>query len=156
MPVSANPTREVDVDFQMLNVNLVLREMEYGRTRLNLLILDACRSNPFGGRGLRAVNAGLAQMQAPEGTLISFATQPGNVAQDGTGGDSPFSKALAQTMRKPGLDIFRAFNEVGLLVSRATGGERGDRSVCMTLCNAGFNGVCRKMGVGRNSGRAPP
>jgi uncharacterized caspase-like protein len=124
VPVSANPTREVDVDFQMLDVNLVLRQMEYGRARLNLLILDACRNNPFGGRGLRAVSTGLAQMQAPEGTLISFATQPGNVAQDGTGGDSPFSKALAQTMRKPGLDIFRAFNEVGLVVARATGGEQ--------------------------------
>src|SRR5262245_7213717 len=124
VPVGANPTREVDVDFQMLDVNLILRGMEYGRARLNIVILDACRNNPFGGRGLRAVSTGLAQMQAPEGTLISFATQPGNVAQDGTGGNSPFSKALAQTIRTPGLDIFRAFNEVGLIVSRATGGEQ--------------------------------
>jgi Caspase domain len=124
VPVSANPTREVDVDFQMLDVNLVLREMEYGRARLNLVILDACRNNPFGGRGLRSVSAGLAQMQAPEGTLISFATQPGNVAQDGADGDSPFSKALADTLTKPGLDIFRVFNQVGLVVSRATGGEQ--------------------------------
>lgn len=124
VPVSANPAREVDVDFQMLDANLVLREMEYGRARLNLVILDACRNNPFGGRGLRATSAGLAQMQAPEGTLISFATQPGNVAQDGTDGNSPFSKALAQTIRTPGLDIFRAFNEVGLVVARATGGEQ--------------------------------
>ena len=124
VPVSANPTREIDVDFQMLDVNLVLREMEYGRAKLNLVILDACRNNPFGTRGLRAASGGLAQMQAPEGTLISFATQPGNVAQDGADGDSPFSKALADTMRKPGLDIFRAFNEVGLLVSRATNGEQ--------------------------------
>jgi len=124
VPVSANPTREVDVDFQMLDVNLVLREMEYGRAKLNLVVLDACRNNPFGGRGLRAMEGGLAQMQAPEGTLISFATQPGNVAQDGVGGDSPYSKALADTMRKPGLDIFRAFNEVGLVVSRSTNGEQ--------------------------------
>jgi uncharacterized caspase-like protein len=124
VPVSANPTREVDVDFQMLDVNLVLREMEYGRAKLNLVILDACRNNPFGGRGLRAMDGGLAQMQAPEGTLISFATQPGNVARDGADGDSPYSKALADTMSKPGLDIFRAFNEVGLVVSRSTNGEQ--------------------------------
>lgn len=124
VPVSANPTREVDVDFQMLDVNLVLRAMEYARARLNLVILDACRNNPFGGRGLRATTSGLAQMQAPEGTLISFATQPGNVAQDGIDGNSPFSKALAQTIRTPGLDIFRAFNEVGLVVAKATGGEQ--------------------------------
>jgi hypothetical protein len=47
----------------------------------NLVILDACRNNPFGSRGLRSSDGGLAQMRAPEGTLISYATQPGNVAQ---------------------------------------------------------------------------
>jgi uncharacterized caspase-like protein len=67
--------------------------MEGAGTRLNIVILDACRNNPFGGRSLavgrardaendriRAAGGGLAQMQAPEGTLISFATQPGSVA----------------------------------------------------------------------------
>jgi hypothetical protein len=62
-------------------------------------------------------------MQAPEGTLISFATQPGNVALDGVE-DSPYSKALAEAMRRPGLDVFRTFNEVGLAVASATGGEQ--------------------------------
>jgi hypothetical protein len=122
VPVDANPVRETDVDFQMLDANLVLRQMEAAGTKLNLVILDACRNNPFGGRGLRAVDRGLAIMQAPEGTLISFATQPGNVARDGTDGNSPFTKALAQTMRKPGLDVFRTFNEVGLVVASATAG----------------------------------
>lgn len=51
VPVSANPTREADVDFQMVDVNLVLRQMESAGTKLNLVILDACRNNPFGGRG---------------------------------------------------------------------------------------------------------
>jgi uncharacterized caspase-like protein len=55
-------------------------------------------------------------MRAPEGTLISFATQPGNVAQDGVDGNSPFTKALAQTIKRPGLGIFDAINEVGLAV----------------------------------------
>jgi len=63
--------------------------MESSGTRLNLVILDAWRNNPFGGRGLRASGGGLAQMQAPEGTLISYATQPGNVVQDGDDGHSP-------------------------------------------------------------------
>ena len=83
VPVGANPTREADVDFQMLDTNAVLRQMESAGTRLSLVILDACRNNPFGGRGLRTTAPGLAQMQAPKGTLISFATQPGNVAADG-------------------------------------------------------------------------
>jgi uncharacterized caspase-like protein len=121
VPVGANPTREADIDFQMLDTNLVLRQMEGSGTKLNLVILDACRNNPFGGRGLRATSGGLAQMQAPEGTLISFATQPGNVAQDGDDGNSPYTKALSQTIRRPGLGIFDAFNEVGLAVMQATG-----------------------------------
>ena len=123
VPVGANPTREADVDFQMVDVNLVLRQMDGSGTRLNLVVLDACRNNPFGGRGLRSAAGGLAQMRAPEGTLISFATQPGNVAMDGEG-NSPFTKALAATVRRPGLDIFQTFNEVGLAVKRATGGEQ--------------------------------
>jgi uncharacterized caspase-like protein len=104
IPVDANPTKEADVDFQMLDANLVLRQMEGAGTRLNIVILDACRNNPFGGRGLAVARAretestrlrdttgGLAQMQAPQGTLISFATQPGSVAQDGSGGNSPYA-----------------------------------------------------------------
>jgi formylglycine-generating enzyme required for sulfatase activity len=122
IPVDANPTRESDVDFQMLDTNLVLRQMADAGAKLNLVILDACRNNPFGGRGLRAVESGLAQMRAPEGTVISFATQPGSVAKDGADGNSPYTKALVQVMRKPGLGIFEAINEVGLAVKRATGG----------------------------------
>jgi uncharacterized caspase-like protein len=124
VPVDANPVRQSDVDFQMLDANVILRQMADSGTKLNLVILDACRNNPFGGRGLRGGSRGLAQMQAPEGTLISFATQPGNVAQDGADGDSPYTKALAQTIRKPGLDVFRTFNEVGLAVASATGGTQ--------------------------------
>ena len=124
VPVGANPTREADVDFQMVDTNLVLRQMEGAGTRLNIVILDACRNNPFGGRGLRASDGGLAQMRAPEGTLISFATQPGNVALDGTDGHSPYTKALASTIRQAGLDIFQTFNEVGLAVKRPTGGAQ--------------------------------
>jgi uncharacterized caspase-like protein len=124
VPISANPTREAEIDFQLLNVDLVLRQMELAGTRLNFLILDACRNNPFAGRGLRTAGGGLAQMQAPEGTLISYATQPGNVALDGTDGHSPYTRALANAFRKPGLDVFAVFNETGLEVKKRTGGAQ--------------------------------
>jgi hypothetical protein len=124
VPVGANPTREADVDFQMVDINLVLRQMQGSGTRLNMVILDACRNNPFGARGLRASDGGLAQMRAPEGTLISYATQPGSVAQDGSDGHSPYTKALAATIRQAGLDIFQTFNQVGLAVKRQTGGSQ--------------------------------
>jgi TPR repeat protein len=123
VPVNANPTRKADVDFEMVDVNVVLRQMQGSRTKLNLVILDACRNNPFGVGGLRAAQGGLAQMRAPEGTLISYATQPGSVAQDGDV-NSPYTRALASTVRHPGLDIFQTFNQVGLAVKRATGGAQ--------------------------------
>jgi uncharacterized caspase-like protein len=67
VPVGANPVREADVDFELEDVALVLRQMEASGTRLNLVMPDACRNNPFGGRGLGAIDSGLAQMRAPEG-----------------------------------------------------------------------------------------
>jgi Caspase domain len=124
VPITANPTREADVDFQMVDINLVLRQMQGSGTRLNVVILDACRNNPFGARGLRSSDGGLAQMRAPEGTLISYATQPGSVAQDGSDGHSPYTEALAKMLKQPGLDIFQTFNQVGLAVKRETGGSQ--------------------------------
>jgi uncharacterized caspase-like protein len=124
VPVTANPTRESDVDFQLVDTALVLRQMEGAGTKLNIVILDACRNNPFGGRGLRATEGGLAQMRAPEGTLISYATQPGSVARDGSDGNSPYTSALAAAIRKPGQDIFQTFNAVGLAVKQVTAGSQ--------------------------------
>ena len=124
VPMDANPTRVQDLDFQMVDASLVLKQMEGAGTKLNLMILDACRNNPFGGRGLRGTESGLAQMRAPEGTLISYATQPGNTALDGTGVNSPYTEALAETMRQPGLDVLRMFNRVGVAVKKATGGAQ--------------------------------
>jgi uncharacterized caspase-like protein len=120
VPVNANPA----LDYELEDLGLVLRQMEGSGTRLNMVFLDACRNNPFGGRGLRAAETGLAQMRAPEGTLISFATQPGNVALDGNDGNSPFTSALARIIQKPGVGIFDALNEVGLAVKDKTAGAQ--------------------------------
>jgi hypothetical protein len=124
VPVDANPARPQDLDFQMVDTDLVLRQMDGAGTKLNLMLLDACRNNPFASRGLRSAQGGLAEMRAPEGTLISYATQPGNVATDGEGANSPYTAALAGSMQQPGLDIFRLFNQVGLQVKRSTGGSQ--------------------------------
>ncbi len=124
LPVDANPTQPRDVDFQMVDASLVLKQMDGAGTRLNIVLLDACRNNPFSNLGTRAIAGGLAQMRAPEGTLISFATQPGNVASDGKGADGPYATALVEAMRQPGLDIFHLFNQVGLAVKKETGGAQ--------------------------------
>lgn len=124
VPVNANPTREADVDFQMVDVNVVLRQMQAAGTRLKIVVLDACRNNPFAARGLRSADGGLAQMRAPDGTLISYATQPGSVALDGADGHSPYTRALAATVQRSGLDLFQTFNQVGLTVMRSTSGAQ--------------------------------
>lgn len=124
VPITAQPAREADADFQMLDVALILKQMEGAGTKLNVVMLDACRNNPFSGRGLRSSEGGLAQIRAPEGTLLSYATQPGNVALDGNDGHSPYTRALVEAMQKPGLDVLQAFNQVGLSVKRATGGSQ--------------------------------
>jgi len=124
VPVDANPTSTRDLDFQMVDASLVLRQMEGAGTKLNLVILDACRNNPFASRGMRGAQGGLAEMHAPEGTVISYATQPGNVAADGSSGNSPYTRALADAIRRPGLDIFQVFNQVGLAVKQQTAGTQ--------------------------------
>ncbi len=124
VPVTADVEGAADVKYELISVDYVLDEMKNAGNRLNIVVLDACRNNPFGGRGLRTLTRGLAVMEAPAGTIISYATQPGNTATDGTGKNSPFSTALTTAMKKPGLGVFETFNEVGLAVEAATGGQQ--------------------------------
>ena len=124
VPVDAHPQDEADVFTQMVSTSDILDGLEKSGTRINLVLLDACRDNPFGGHGVRSKTGGLAQMPAPVGTLISFATQPRSVSLDGIDGHSPYTKALAEAMQKPGYGLFKTFNEVGLAVDKATGGQQ--------------------------------
>jgi tetratricopeptide (TPR) repeat protein len=122
VPVDANPAGEADVFAQMTATSVVLDQMEKSATRTNIVLLDACRDNPFRDRGL--TTDGLAQMPAPAGTLISFAAQPRSVSFDGDDGHSPYTSALVEAMRHPGFGLFKTFNEVGLAVEKATHGQQ--------------------------------
>jgi uncharacterized caspase-like protein len=124
VPVGANLTSAADIDYELIDANLLLRQMKAAGSKLNFVILDACRNNPLSGRGLRDATGGLAPMHAPTGTLISYATQPGNVARDGSNGHSPYTKALAEALLRPGMPALEVFNAVGLAVDKATGGEQ--------------------------------
>ena len=124
VPVDANPADEGDVFMQMVGMSALLDQLEKSGTKINLVLLDACRDNPFRDRGVRSTTGGLAQMQAPPGTLISFATQPRSVSLDGDDGHSPYTRALAETMRHPGYGLFKTFNEVGLAVEKITQGQQ--------------------------------
>ena len=124
VPVDAHPADEGDVFAETIGLAGILDRMEKSGTRINLVLLDACRDNPFRDSGVKSATGGLAQMQAPLGTLISFATQPHSVSLDGDDGHSPYTKALAATMQQPGHGLFRTFNEVGLAVDKATQGRQ--------------------------------
>jgi hypothetical protein len=124
VPVDAHPQDEADVFMQMVSTSDILDQLEKSGARINLVLLDACRDNPFSGHGVRSKTGGLAQMPAPVGTLISFATQPRSVSLDGIDGHSPYTRALAEAMQKPGYGLFKTFNEVGLAVDKATGGQQ--------------------------------
>ena len=124
IPVEANVASVNDVKYELVDADFVLDEMTSAGSRLNLVLLDACRNDPFGGRGLRGVTAGLAQVTAPTGTVIGYATQPGAVAADGDGADSPYSLALARAIATPGASLLEALNTVGLDVQAATGGRQ--------------------------------
>ena len=90
IPVDANPTKEADVDFQMLDTNLVLRQMEGAGTRLNIVILDACRNNPFGApAGPRAADGGPRADAGPGGHPDLLCHPAGSVAQDGSRRQQP-------------------------------------------------------------------
>jgi uncharacterized caspase-like protein/outer membrane protein OmpA-like peptidoglycan-associated protein len=124
IPVEANVASVNDVKYELVDADFVLDEMTAAGSHLNLLLLDACRNNPFSGNGLRGVVTGLAQVTAPTGTIIGYATQPGAVAADGAGADSPYSTALAQAISTPGAPLLEALNKVGLEVQAATGGRQ--------------------------------
>ncbi|RKZ74455.1 MAG: hypothetical protein DRQ57_10925, partial [Gammaproteobacteria bacterium] len=99
------------VKFNSVPIEYVLATMEEANNQVNLIILDACRNNPFKG-GNRGVRKGLAQVTAPTGSLIAYATSPGEVAQDGSGRNSPYTKSLKKFLLQPGLTIEKVFKNV--------------------------------------------
>jgi len=124
MPVDANPVREADADFELIDSRLIIKQMAAAGNRLNMLILDACRNNPLLDRGVRSAGRGLARMEGASGTLVAFSTQPGNIAKDGEGRNSPYALAFTNAVRRPNLGLLDVFNRVGLDVRQATQGQQ--------------------------------
>jgi len=119
IPTNAHIQRDSDVEIEAVNADWVLRQMEFAHNRINIVILDACRNNPL-ARSFRSVTRGLAQVDAPRGTLIAYSTAPGSVSVDGEGANSPYTKALARAMREPGIVAEEVFRKVRVEVLAAT------------------------------------
>jgi hypothetical protein len=123
VPTNARIQREGDVEIEAVDAALALRQMEDAGSRVNILILDACRNNPL-PRGLRSLSRGLATVNAPQGSLIAYSTGPGTVSVDGQGENSPYTQALAATLREPGLTAEEVFRQVRVRVLKATSGQQ--------------------------------
>lgn len=128
--IDAKLEAERDLDFETMKIDAVLTHMER-EARTNIVFLDACRNNPLarnlartmGTRGVNE-NAGLASIASALGTFIAFATQPGNVASDGVGRNSPFTAALKKHIAAPGVPLGDLMIEVRKEVVAATKGAQ--------------------------------
>lgn len=121
IPIGARVDKETDVKFQAVNSEMILAEMENAGNAMNIVVLDACRDNPF-GRSFRSASRGLAIISnAPTGTFISYSTGANQLAKDGDGRNSPYTKALLTNIDKPGLTINRVFMNVRSTVMKETG-----------------------------------
>lgn len=124
IPVGARIDKETDVQFEAINAERVLAEMANAENGLNIVILDACRDNPF-SRSFRSAGRGLAIISnAPSGTFISYSTGPNQVARDGEGRNSPYTTALLKYMKEPGLPIEDVFKKVRQNLRQTTGGKQ--------------------------------
>ena len=121
IPVRTDIKREDEVADQAVSADAVLQKMESAKNRLNIVILDACRNNPF-ARSFRSNAQGLAQMDAPSGTLLAFATAPGSVAADGSGANGLYTQHLVASLKTPGLKIEDVFKRVRVAVKRDSNG----------------------------------
>lgn len=119
IPVNTSIREESEVEFEAIDAGRVLAKMDSAGNPMNIVILDACRDNPF-KRSFRTSKAGLARMDAPPGTVIAYATSPGSVAADGSGRNGTYTGALLRNLKNPKLDIYRIFNTTGLDVMKTT------------------------------------
>ncbi|MCC6468078.1 MAG: caspase family protein [Alphaproteobacteria bacterium] len=123
VPLDASLPSEASVRVQAVDVDLVLEQMTEARNRANVVILDACRNNPFIA-ARRGAGAGLAAIDAARGTLIAYSTAPGTVAVDGSGANSPYTASLVRAIEQPGLTVEELFKRVRSTVLEATQGAQ--------------------------------
>jgi hypothetical protein len=120
-PVGASPASENEMEFECYNVSMVLAKMESAATLTNMIILDACRNNPFAGGWSRSSGGGgLSKMEAPKGTFIGFAASPGALAADGKGSNGVYTDAILKNLRRQNLSLLDMFTVINKEVRKAT------------------------------------
>ncbi|MGD2271858.1 MAG: caspase domain-containing protein [Desulfobacterales bacterium] len=136
IPIDFDPRADTNLISQLISLDKILHELEK-KKRVSIVFLDACRDNPLANnlaaklssgrslaidktRGVKVVGKGLAEVEGKAGTLIAYATQPGNVASDGDGKNSPFTESLLKYIEEPGLEIRDMMSYVRVRVMKKT------------------------------------
>ncbi|HBZ56511.1 MAG TPA: hypothetical protein DEO88_13990 [Syntrophobacteraceae bacterium] len=123
IPIGVQIETESDVEFEGVDAGRILGKMEESGCQCNIVILDACRDNPF-ARSYRSAARGLARMDAPLGSFVAYATAPGSVAADGTGRNGLYTSYLLKYMTTPGITLEQVFKRVRDSVVDVTGGKQ--------------------------------
>lgn len=122
--MNANLEREDEVTYQAVEAGQVLDKMESAKNRMNIMILDACRNNPFSRSWRSTGDKGLAQLNAPTGSFIAFATAPGREAADGAKEHGLYTEALLAQLREPGMELEKVFKRTREKVIAASHGQQ--------------------------------
>lgn len=123
IPINADIRNEGDVELEAVDANYVLNAMDVAKSRVNIVVLDACRDNPL-PREVRSAARGLAQMNAPVGTIIAFSTSPGSVASDGTGQYGLYTQEFVKNVLTPDLPVESVFKKTLSGVKRLSDGNQ--------------------------------
>jgi hypothetical protein len=123
VPIGANINAEPDVKYESVDATRVLSYMEDAGNKLNIVILDACRDNPF-ARSFRSYERGLAKMEAPTGAILAYATAPGSTASDGPGRNGLYTSKILKYIKTPDLELGRLFRKIRIDVVKETGGRQ--------------------------------
>jgi uncharacterized caspase-like protein len=121
VPVDAKLQAAADVPVQTVDVSAVMEAFKLAGNRMNIMVLDACRDNPFAGS---ASGKGLAQLDAPPGTFLAYATAPGNTAEDGGGVNGLYTQYLLEELKKPQARIEDVFKRTRFAVRKASSGRQ--------------------------------
>ena len=123
IPTQAVMNIEQEIEYEALDMGFVLAYMESAKSGVNIVILDACRNNPF-ARSFRDTKQGLSSMVAPTGTVVAYSTAPGSIASDGNEDYGLYTKALLSHMQRPGVKVEDVFKSVRADVLEKSHGQQ--------------------------------
>lgn len=123
IPIGADPSGEEDLEYDAIDAGRVLSKMDAAGNELNIVMLDACRNNPF-ARSWRSGSRGLARIDAPTGSIVVYATAPGSIAADGEGRNGIFTKNLLRAIQQPNVPLLQAIRMTRIGVMGDTNNEQ--------------------------------